>query len=80
MITFGIITNEGENNHLKSVIESIVLQNIPDKKYEIIIVGNTNVQPRINLRIIQFDESAVPNWSTRKKNIIQISLLLLFLF
>jgi hypothetical protein len=70
LITFGIITNESKNNHLKSVISSIILQNIPDEKYEIIIVGNTDVQPRINLRIIQFDESVVPNWITRKKNII----------
>jgi len=63
--TFGIITNS--DIFLPQIINSIKEQRIPN--YEIIIVGNTQIQDD-KVRIIQFDESIKKAWITRKKNLI----------
>jgi len=65
--TFGIITGGSNEENINLIIDSIERENIP--QYEIIIVGNCEVQ-RNNCRIIPFDESVAPGWITRKKNII----------
>lgn len=64
--TFGIITNNG---NLKPVIESIQKQ-IPQENYEIIIVGNCNIESAGNIKVIPFDESVRNIWITKKKNLI----------
>lgn len=76
--TFGIITyaDNGINNFLPKVIESIRSLNIP--KYEILIVGNKSkinenlVTSSVNYdtRVIDFDENKKAKWITRKKNLI----------
>lgn len=68
--TFGIITDGSNDNFLNTIIDSIERQNIPDEKYEVIIVGNSNVQSRKNTRVINFNESIKQSWITKKKNII----------
>lgn len=65
--TFGVITGEYASPHLCMLIDSIERLNIPN--YEIVIVGNTVVQPKHG-KIIPFDEHAKPKWITRKKNLI----------
>ena len=65
--TFGIITNGSNDNFINIIIDSIEQNNIPN--YEIIIVGNSNVN-RENTTILFFDESIKKAWITRKKNII----------
>lgn len=68
-ITFGIITDGSNDQRINVIIDSIQANNIPSDKYEIIIVGNSNIN-RNNARIIQFDEHIKQKWITRKKNII----------
>lgn len=65
-ITFGIITS-GNDSFISKMIDSIESQNIP--QYEIIVVGACGLQ-RNRLKVIPFNETQVPMWITRKKNII----------
>ncbi len=65
--SFGIITNGYEDLRINQIIDSIEKQNITS--YEIIIVGNSKVK-RKNTQIIEFDESILPAWITKKKNIV----------
>lgn len=65
-ITFGIITS-GNDDSVAKIIESIEAEQIP--VYEIIVVGACSLQ-RKNLIVVPFNESQVPMWITRKKNII----------
>lgn len=65
--TFGIITSGTEDKNINKIIDSIEIQKI--KKYEIIIVGNSNVN-RKNTTVIEFDEKIKSKWITKKKNII----------
>ena len=82
--TFGIIsgdvllTESGEvvknvNNYLLDVIQSIKNLNIPEDKFEIIIVGGNNQNKDFefkNIKIYNFDETIKSKWITKKKNII----------
>lgn len=65
--TFGIITSGNNDPYLNIIIDSIEDENIPE--YEILIIGNTNLQ-RKNTKVIPFDESIKPAWITKKKNLI----------
>ncbi len=67
-LTFGIITDGNSDNYLRESINSIRNLGIPN--YEVIVVGNTKLEPTKNLRVIQFDESKKSKWITRKKNLI----------
>lgn len=71
--TFGIITHGNADNYIKLIIESIIKNNIPN--YEIIIVGNANIQINDNdkIKIFKFNENIKPGWITRKKNIISLN-------
>lgn len=64
--TFGIVTS-GLDDRVQIVIDSIEKLNIPE--YEVIIVGNSNVQ-RDRTTIITFNENERPAWITKKKNLI----------
>lgn len=66
--TFGIITNQQSNKFLPEIIDSIKNLNIPN--YEIIFVGESNIQDTENIKTIPFDESIKNAWITKKKNII----------
>jgi len=66
--TFGIVTSGNADNFISTIIDSIVKNNIPN--YEIIIVGNTNIEETSNIKKIYFDENIRKDWITRKKNII----------
>jgi hypothetical protein len=66
--TFGIITDGANDDTIIKIIDSIISNNIP--KYEIIIVGNSKILPSDKIRIINFDETIVDKWITKKKNII----------
>ena len=68
--TFGIITNGGNNEFVRTVLETIKNQNIPIEKYEVIIVGNYIGDVIQNTRVIPFDEGIKHAWITKKKNII----------
>jgi hypothetical protein len=65
--TFGIIT-QNNKDCCNLVIDSIVKNNIPC--YEIIIVGNVDIESTNTIKIIQFNEDTQKGWITRKKNII----------
>jgi hypothetical protein len=65
--TFGIITNGNNDTYLNIIIDSIQFLEIP--QYEIIIVGNSNVD-RLNTKVIPFDETIKKAWITKKKNLI----------
>ena len=65
--TFGIITLNNLD-YCKKIIESIINNNIPN--YEIIIVGNINLQNTDKIKVINFDENIKPYWITKKKNLI----------
>lgn len=66
--SFGIITNNGSN--LDLILNSIIKQ-IPEKDFEVIIVGNCSFNTiHKNIKQIDFDESIKPAWITKKKNII----------
>ena len=68
--TFGIITGGSEADpYTNFIIDSIESQNIPNDCYEIIIVGNSNIN-RTNTTIIPFDENIKRGWITKKKNLI----------
>ena len=67
--TFGIITGGGQEVNINKIIDSIENQNIENNKYEILIIGNCNIE-RNNTIIIPFDENIKPNWITKKKNLI----------
>ena len=70
--TFGILTNGQNSDAVLKIIESIRALRIP--VFEIIVVGGQrrNSPFRLNqtVRFVEFDESAKPNWITRKKNLI----------
>ncbi len=66
--SFGIITNGLNDHYIRQIILSIEQNNIPN--YEIIIVGNSKIDPTDRIRIIPFDENIKRAWITRKKNII----------
>lgn len=68
--TFGIITNNGKD--VNRIIESIYAMNIPNDKYEIIIVGNCDISHATNITKIDFDETIKSGWITKKKNLITI--------
>lgn len=65
--TFGIITIDN-TDYCNRIIESIVNNNIPN--YEIIIIGNVDIQDTSTIKTIKFNENVKQNWITRKKNII----------
>lgn len=65
--TFGIITYANTENFIRTIIDSIRIQKIPN--YEIIIVGKCNIEDT-SLQIIDFDETIRSGWITKKKNII----------
>ena len=64
--TFGIVTS-GLDDRVQIVIDSIEKLNIPE--YEVIVVGNINVQ-RDRTTVIPFNENERPAWITKKKNLI----------
>jgi hypothetical protein len=78
--SFGIITGGSKNhreskdddevaNRIRKIIESIKIQDIPD--VEIVVVGGKNLFHGLSsVKHIEFDESLVTNWITKKKNII----------
>jgi hypothetical protein len=68
-ISFCITTGGDNDEMIQKVIDSIVVQNIPN--YEIIVAGGEklNVKPNDRLKHIPFDESSRPKWTTRKKNL-----------
>lgn len=66
--TFGIITDGNNDDYIRLIIQSIENNHIP--VYEIIIVGNTKIEPTNKINIILFNETIKPGWITRKKNII----------
>jgi hypothetical protein len=68
--TFGIITSPRTRDHLKSCIDSIKSQGIDKNSFEIVIVGNSNIDDGENIKKIEFDELIKPMWITRKKNLI----------
>ena len=69
--TFGIVTTNNFNHPLiQTVLASIEAQNIPDEKYEVIIVGGDVEYKGKLLTTIPFDETKKKAWITRKKNII----------
>jgi hypothetical protein len=67
--TFGIVTDGKSDNYILQIIESIKIQNIPN--YEIIIIGNTNIERSNNIYTYKFDESIKPNWVAPKQNMIR---------
>jgi hypothetical protein len=69
-ITFGIITSESTSNYLNSIISSIRDQRIDKGSYEILIVGNCNIESSEEIRVIPFNENHKNLWITRKKNLI----------
>lgn len=66
-ISFGIITDGNSDNRINVIIDSIEKLNIP--KYEVVIVGNSNVD-RKNTEIINFEDPEGPACISEKKNII----------
>jgi len=64
--TFGIITAGGNDHFIKTIVESIRNETIPN--YEIIIVGACNLEGS-DITVIPFDETIHFGWTTRKKNI-----------
>ena len=67
-ISFGIVTDGSSKHNLDLVIKSIQRLNIP--KYEILVVGNTDLKLSHTLIPIPFDENLKPGWITKKKNLI----------
>lgn len=70
-VTFGILT-DNKTEQVKEIVQSILANNIPHDKYEVIIVGNINEQdlPAANTKVIYDPNLEVANWITRKKNLI----------
>lgn len=62
------------DDSIKHIIESIYIQNIPQDKFEIIIIGANSIGGDItfnnNIHVKYFDESIKNKWITKKKNII----------
>lgn len=69
--SFGITTNNG--NHVKKIIESIYNLNIPKPLFEIVIIGNCNVEESENIKKIPFDENRNRNCLNMKKNLITLN-------
>lgn len=72
--TFGIVTTPGQEARVNQIIASIEAQNIPAQDYEILIVGNFNLNRKSpkndNIRVFGFDETVKKGWITKKKNLI----------
>lgn len=67
--TFGIITSIDTDIFVDQTIESIRNLNLPENKYEIIVVGGK--KPRGDQYVdFPYDKYVKPGWITRKKNII----------
>tara|TARA_B100001057_G_C22853779_1_gene951978 strand:- start:2085 stop:2783 length:699 start_codon:yes stop_codon:yes gene_type:complete len=68
--SFGIITSGQNEELIKKIINSIIIQQIDN--FEIIIVGGNNSDyfNAANIIHIPFDESLKKGWITRKKNLI----------
>jgi len=69
--TFGIITDGNFDNFIEIIINSIINNNIPN--YEIIIVGNSQLNNTDKIKIIKFNENIKPGWITKKKNVISLN-------
>jgi len=65
--TFGIVTDGDNDDNIGIIISSI--ENLKIPHYEIIIVGNSNINKK-NCKVIRFNENIKNKWITRKKNII----------
>jgi hypothetical protein len=65
--TFGIVTDGDNDDNIDIIISSI--ENLKIPHYEIIIVGNSNINKK-NCKVIRFNENIKNKWITRKKNII----------
>lgn len=63
--TFGIISSPATGQYLQAVVDSIRRLEIPE--CEILIVGGNQ---DCGGKLIEFDETQIPNWITRKKNLI----------
>jgi len=68
--TFGIITSPSTRIYLESCVNSIKSQKINSDSFEIIIIGDSNIDPDQNIKTINFNESLKSMWITRKKNLI----------
>jgi hypothetical protein len=66
-ITFGIITNDGTTDLIKSTIKDIERLEVP--KYEIIVVGGNHISHNKVIHV-PFDDTIKKSWITRKKNMI----------
>jgi len=51
-------------------VNSIKSQKINSDSFEIIIIGDSNIDPDQNIKTINFNESLKSMWITRKKNLI----------
>ena len=71
--SFGIITSPKSSSYLKKVIKSIKKQNIPEDKYEIVVVGGNKKFNSSNIRNIDFNEEEKTGGITRKKNLITLN-------
>lgn len=68
---FGICTDGKSPGNVDKVIDSIIRNNIPEEKFEIIIIGGTTPpKTHPSVRFIPFNEEIKTGWITRKKNII----------
>ena len=65
--TFGIVTDGDNDDNIDIIISSI--ETLKIQNYEIIIVGNSNINKK-NCKVIRFNENIKNKWITRKKNII----------
>ena len=65
--TFGIVTSGVNQQHLLLQIDSIRKLNL--EKYQIIVVGGSRPLGA-DVKHVEFDESQVPGWITKKKNLI----------
>jgi len=69
--TFGIITIEGNEHYVQTVLDSISSEFVNnDDSYEVIVVGGSHSFKEDNYTVIPFNENIKPSWITRKKNII----------
>jgi hypothetical protein len=69
MVTFGICV--ADQSQAIGAINSIVGMRDMPVEYEIIVIGDKNVLPKLDyVRQIEFDETIKKGWITRKKNII----------
>ena len=67
-VTFGILTTN-KTESVNEIIDSIESNEIPLDKYEVIVVGNININ-RQNTVVIHNDDCEFKNWITKKKNLV----------